>query len=63
MRWLSFAELARIVADQVRRQLAQPGADAVGIGGQVERPERADLAVADEAGVGLDADDRAVEDA
>ena len=40
----------------------KPGAHALGIGRQIERPERADLAVADEPGVGLDADDGAVED-
>ena len=60
---VELGELARIHADQVRAQLAEPGADSVRIGGQVERAERAHLAVTDDAGVGLDADDRAVEDA
>jgi hypothetical protein len=53
-------ELARIFAEQVRPQLAQSGAHPLRIGRQVERPERTNLAVADKAGVGLDADDGAV---
>ena len=56
------AELRRVLAEQVRPEFRDPGAHAVGIGRQVERPERADLAVADDARVGLDRDDRAVED-
>ena len=51
----SFAELRRVFAEQMRRELAQPGPHAVGVGRQVGRPERADLAVAGEPGVGLDA--------
>ena len=55
-------ELARVLAEQMRRELAQPRAHALGVGRQVGRPERADLAVADEARVRLDAHERAVED-
>ena len=42
-------ELARILAEQMRPELGEPGAHALGVGRQVERPERTDLAVADEA--------------
>ena len=55
MRAVQLAELARIFAEQMRPEFAQPGAHAVGVGRQIERPERTDLAVADQAGVGLDA--------
>ena len=55
-------ELGRILADQVRAELGDPGPDPGRIRGEIERPERTDLAVADDAGVGLDAHDRAVED-
>jgi len=46
----------------MRSQLAQSGTHALGIGGQVERSERTNLAVADEAGIGLHAHYGAVED-
>src|SRR5690349_4589974 len=44
----------------MRSELAQTGADAFGIGREVKGAEGADFAVADEAGVGLDADDGAI---
>ena len=62
MRRLSLASSQRVFAEQVRAELGDAGAHAVGVGGQVERPERADLAVAGDARVGLDLDDGAVED-
>ena len=55
-------ELARIFTEQVRPEFAQTSAHAFRVGRQIERPERTDLAVADETGVGLDADDGAIED-
>ena len=55
-------QFERIFAEQMRPQLGDPGANAVGIGRQVERPERADLAIAHDARIGLDAHDGAVED-
>ena len=57
------AELARILAEQMRRQLGQPGAHAVGVGRQIGRAQRTDLAVADQAVIGVDAHDRGVVDA
>ena len=60
---IELAELQRVLAEQMRPQLGDAGAHAVRVGRQVERPERTDLAVADDAGVGLDLDDGAVEDA
>lgn len=45
----------------MRPEFAQVSAHAFGISRQVEGPERANFAVAGEAGVGLDADDGAVE--
>ena len=45
---VEFAELTRVFAEQMRPQLGDAGPHAVGIGRQIERPERADLAVADE---------------
>jgi hypothetical protein len=55
-------DLQRVLAEPVRAEFGQAGADAVGVGGQVERAERADLAVAGQAGVGLDPHGGAVED-
>ena len=55
------SELARVEADEVGRKLGEAGADAGGVGGQVEGAERTDFAVADEAVVSLDLDDGAVE--
>ena len=52
----------RVLAEEVRREFGQPGADAGGVGRQVRRPERADLAPADQTRVGLDPHDGAVED-
>ena len=59
---VELGELTRVGADQVGPQLLDAGADAVGIGGEVEGAERADLAVAREPRVGFDADHRGVED-
>src|SRR5262249_13562003 len=59
---VQLAELARIGAEEVRTELADAGAHAVGVRRKVEGTERTDLAVADEALVRLDAYDRAVED-
>ncbi len=50
-----------IQADQVRRQLFQPGANAFGVGWQIKRAQRTNLPEAHLAGVGFDLDDRAVE--
>ena len=55
-------QLAGVEADEVGRKLGEAGADTGGVGGQIEGAEGADFAVADEAGVGLDLDDGAVED-
>ena len=46
----------------MRPQFLQPRPHAVGISRQIKRPQRTHLAKADNAGVGLDADDGAVED-
>ena len=54
-------ELARIFAEQMRPEFSQTGAHAFRIRGQIERPERTDLAVASQSGISLDADDGAVE--
>ena len=61
-RAIQLHELARVFADDVRPQLAQPRAHALGVGGKIERPERTDFAVADDARVRLHADDGAIED-
>src|SRR5262249_8636625 len=56
------SELERIGAEQVRSQLHDASADAVGVGWQVKRTERTDLAAARNARVGIDMNDRAIED-
>ncbi len=56
------AELPWILAQQMRRQLSQPGARAVGVGRQIGRAERTNFAMADQAGIGVDANDRGVVD-
>ena len=60
-RAIELAQLARVEPEQVRPQLPQARPDALGVGGQVERPERAHFPVPDDPRVGLDADDGAVE--
>src|SRR5262249_27625229 len=55
------AELGRVLAEQMRSQLADAGAAARRVRGQVERPQRADLAVAGDARVRLEGDHGAVE--
>src|SRR6185436_9001269 len=45
----------------MRPQFAQAGAHALRVGGQIERPERTDFAVANESSVRLNAHNRAVE--
>src|SRR5262249_11298799 len=55
-------ELPRVLADQVRRELAESRAHALGVGRQIRGTERADLAVADDAGVRLAAHERRVAD-
>jgi hypothetical protein len=50
-------ELARVFADEVRGEHGDSGAHAFGVGGEVGGAEGADFAVADEAGVGFDADE------
>ena len=62
IRWFSTANSRGSNPDQMRPQFLQAGTHTLGIGRQVERSQRADLAVADQPGVGLDSDDRAVED-
>ena len=59
---LQLQQSTRIGAKKVRPQLGDAGADTVGVGGQIERTQRANLAVASDAGVGVDADDGAVKD-
>jgi hypothetical protein len=59
---IQLAEFARIGAEQVRRELAQAGAHAVRVCGQVKRSERAHLAVSGQTVVRFDAHDGAVED-
>ena len=54
-------ELRRVLAKQRGPQLGEAGSHARGVGRQIHRAERADFAVASEAGVGFHADDRAVE--
>ena len=54
-------QFPRVVPDQVWGEFPQPCPHAVGVGRQVERSERANLAVAHKAGVGFDTDDGAVE--
>ena len=61
MRRLSRPSSRGSCAEQCGPSSRDAGADAVGVGRQVGRPERADLAVAGEPGVGLDRDDGAVE--
>jgi hypothetical protein len=55
-------ELPRILADQVRREHRDSGADAFGIGRQISGPEGTDFTVADDPSVGLDPDEGRVED-
>ena len=55
-------QLKRIFAQQVRPQLGDAGANAFGVGRQVKRPQRADLAIAHDARIGLHAHDGAIED-
>jgi hypothetical protein len=53
-------QLTRIVPDQMRPEFLQPGANALGIRRQIERPQRTDFAVPHVARVRLDAHNRAV---
>jgi hypothetical protein len=48
------ADLARIAADEIRRELGQPCAYARRVSRQVGGPERADLAMPDQTRIGLD---------
>src|SRR5215207_4704287 len=61
-RTVELRELARILADEVRSELAQAGAHALGVRGKVERTKGADFSVTGTPVVGFDADDRAIED-
>ena len=61
-RAIELQELARVFAEQMRPEFAQTSAHALRIRGQIKRAERAHLAVADQARVGFNADNRAVED-
>ena len=58
---VQFAELQRILAEQMRPQLGDAGAHTVGVSGQIERTQRTDLAPAGDAAVGFDFDHGAVE--
>ena len=49
---IELLEMQGALAQEMRSQFAQAGADAVGIGRQIERPERTDLAEADHTGIG-----------
>jgi hypothetical protein len=54
-------QLRRVLAQQVRAELGYAGPCPLRIGRQVERTQRADLAMADGPFIGLDSHDRAVE--
>ena len=60
-RAVQHAELGRIAADELWRDLPQPGAHAAGISGQVRGTERGAFAIAADPGVGFDFDDGRVE--
>ena len=55
-------ELSGVLAEEMRPELTDAGAYALGVGGKVEGAQRTDLTMADQAGVGFDPDDGAVED-
>ena len=57
---IELRELARVFAEEMRAEFPQAGAHSLGIRGQIERSKRANLTVADKAGVRLDANNRAV---
>ena len=58
---VELAEFQRVFADEQRTQLEKTRTHAGRVSRQIEGPERTDLAVADEAGVGFNTDDGAVE--
>ena len=59
---VQFRQLARIFAEQMRPEFAQPGAHAFRISRQIKRPERTHLPVAHQARIRFHPDDRAVKD-
>ena len=54
-------ELTRIFAEQMRAKFANAHTNAFGVGRQIKRPQRTDLAVTDDARVGFHRNDGAVE--
>ena len=50
-----------LAGDDASPQFPDPGTNAAGVSGQIVGPQRADLAVADDAGIRLDLDDRGIE--
>ena len=57
---VDMVELRWIMADEARRKLGDPGANAVRISRQISRPERAAFADTGYAFIGIDQDDRSV---
>ena len=58
---IEFAQLRRVFTEQMRAKFHNAGSCSRRIRRQIERTERTDLAVAGDAGVSLDRDNRAVE--
>jgi len=58
---IEFRQFPRILAEKVRTQFAQSSAHAFSISRQIERAERTDFAISNEAGVRLHAHDSATE--
>ena len=59
---IEFGEFEGIFSDEMRSEFPKTRADALGVSWEVKWSEGADFAVADDAGVGFDANDGAVED-
>ena len=59
---IELVQMGRILTQQVRRELGDTRPGPGRVGRQIERPERADLTVTRDPGVGFDPNDGAVED-
>src|SRR5262249_41363837 len=59
---IQLGNLSRVLAEEMRPQFRDPGTGTIGVGGQIERAQRANLAIAGEPLVGVYRYDRAVED-
>jgi len=59
---IEFGEFEGIFSDEMRSEFPKTRADALGVSWKVKWSEGADFAVTDDAGVGFDANDGAVED-